>query len=144
MVVKLDDDHFTVDVSEVLEKMKNKCEKEKKNVLKNIGKIIMKSVRNNMKWRSGINKSDYVHMQDDIQSKVKTSKYGTMFVEVGGGKNTGYKWRFLNDGAIDQRGNVLVQATHFMEKSLNDSESNINKELDDYLRKVLSNDGNTN
>lgn len=141
MKINLNDGNITADVQNLLEKMKDVAEKEQKSVLKRIGDIIKKSVVKNMKFRSGISKSEYVHMQDDVQVSVKTSKYGKLFVQVAGGKKTGYKWRFLNDGAIDNRGNVLVQATHFMESAINDAESEISKEIDTLLEKVVNTDG---
>lgn len=141
MKINLSNGNITTDIQNLLEKMKDVAEKEQKSALKRIGDKIKKSVIKNMKFRSGISKSEYVHMQDDVQVNVKTSKYGKLFVQVAGGKKTGYKWRFLNDGAIDNKGNVLVQATHFMESAINDAESEISKEIDTLLEKVVNVDG---
>lgn len=141
MKINLSDGNITADVQNLLEKMKSVAEKEQKSVLKRLGDIIKKSAAKNMKFRSGISKSEYVHMQDDVQVSVKTSKYGKLFVQVAGGRKTGYKWRFLNDGAIDNKGNVLVQATHFMESAIKDGENEISKEIDTLLEKVVNADG---
>lgn len=141
MKINLDDNHLGLDVAEMLNAMKSVCEKEEKLFLNRIGEIIKKHVRNNMTWRSGIKKADYVHMQDDIKHVVKKDKNGKMYVRVQGGKKTGYKWRFLNDGAIDKKGNVLVQATHFLEKSVKGSQSEVDTEANKLVERIVNADG---
>ena len=140
MKINLDDNHLGLDVSEMLNAMKSVCEKEQKSFLKRTGEIISRAVRKNMTWRSGIKKAEYTHMQDDIQAVVKKDKNGRLYVRVQGGKKTGYKWRFLNDGAITKDGSVLVQATHFIEKSIQDSQSEVDLEADKLIERIV-NDG---
>lgn len=136
MRVKLDDNSLTSDISEILKDMQGICENEKKSFLNTCGDIIKKNVIRNLK-RSKNHKSDYIHMADDVQVKIKTSRSGEQFLSVGGGKKTGYKWRFLNDGAIDQNGNVLNEANHFMEISMEDSNNAIEQETNEFLEKVV-------
>lgn len=143
MKVTFEDASFTTSVEEVMKKMGDTCEKEKKNLLKRCGDVLVKAVVAAMKkcgMRSKINRKDYVHMMDDVQSKLKKSKSGDIFLSVSGGKNTGYKWRFLNDGAIDQRGNVTNAANHFMEMAIKDSEQALEEEIDKLLKKVVDSD----
>lgn len=141
MKINLDNNGLSADVDSMLNAMKNVCEKEQKSFLRNLGEIVTKSVKKNMVWRSGINKSDYVHMQDGIETVVKKDKYGKMYVRIQGGKGTGHKWRFLNDGAIDNKGNVLVEATHFVEKSITDSQSEVDAEADKLIERIVNSDG---
>lgn len=136
MKIEFQNINLTKDISEVLQEIQNTTEKEQKSFLKSCGDIIKSNVIRNMK-RSKNNKSDYVHMVDDVQVKIKKSKYGDTYMSVEGGSKTGYKWRFLNDGAIDQRGNVLNQADHFIEKSIEDSNSAIESEINKFLEKVV-------
>lgn len=141
MKVTFDDGNFQADITETLKKMAKLPEKEQKNFLKNCGQIIKNHVIKSMernKMRSKINRKDYIHMIDDIKVNIKKSKSGNQFASVGGGKNTGYKWRFLNDGAIDQRGNVLNEANHFMEEAIIDSEKEIESELNKMCEKVVN------
>lgn len=135
MRINLDNNSLTSDISDLLNDMQSVCDKQKRSFLKTCGDIIKKNVIRNMK-RSKNNKSDYVHMADDVQVKIKKSQNGEQFLVVSGGK-TGYKWRFLNDGAIDQNGNVLNEASHFMEKSIEDSNSAIEQEINNLLEKVV-------
>lgn len=136
MRVNLDNNNLTTDITEMLKDMQNITEKEHKSLLQSCGDIIKTNVIRNMK-RSKNNKSDYVHMADDVKVKVKKNKYGNMYMSVEGGKKTGYKWRFLNDGAIDQNGNVLNQADHFMEKSMEDSNNDVEQEINKFIEKVV-------
>lgn len=136
MRIELDNANLTTDIAEMLQEIQNVTVKEQKSFLQSCGDIIKSNVVRNMK-RSKNNKSDYIHMADDVQVKIKKSKYGDMYMSVEGGSKTGYKWRFLNDGAIDQRGNVLNQADHFVEKSIEDSNSAIEAEINKFLEKVV-------
>lgn len=141
MKINLDDANISTDTNEMLKAMKNICEKEERAFLKTVGEIISRAVRKNMTWRSGIKKADYTHMQDDIQAVVKKDRKGRLYVRVQGGKKTGHKWRFLNDGAINKEGTVLVQATHFIEKSINDSQQEVDVESDKLIERIVNTDG---
>lgn len=140
MKINLDDNNLGLDITEMMNVMKGVCEKEERAFLKRIGEIISSAVRKNMTWRSGIKEAEYAHMQDDVQAVVKKDKNGRLYVRVQGGKKTGYKWRFLNDGAITKDGTVLVHATHFIEKSIKDSQSEVDAEADKLIERIV-NDG---
>ena len=141
MRVTFDDGNFQTDITELLNRMTKLPEKEQKSFLKKCGEIIKKCVRRSMernKMRSKINRADYVHMMDDIKVQIKKSKIGNLFVRVGGGKATGYKWRFLNDGAIDQRGNILNDANHFMEQAINEASKEIEEEVTKLCERMVN------
>ena len=140
MQVTFDDGEFGVNVEEMLKQMENVCEKDKKSLLLKCGDILKTNVKKSMnkyKMRSEINKGDYVHMIDDVQSKIKKSKTGDTFLSVLGGKKTAYKWRLLNDGAIGQDGAIRNEANHFLEDAINNSQAELEKEIDEMLRKVV-------
>lgn len=141
MKINIDDANLATDIYEMLKAMQNVCGKEERSFLKRLGAIVSRAVRTNMTWRSGIKKAEYTHMQDDIQAVVKKDKNGRLYVRVQGGKKTGYKWRFLNDGAITKEGTVLVQATHFLEKSVKDSQSEVDSEADKLIERIVNTDG---
>lgn len=141
MYVNLDTNDLCTDTVEMIKRMRNLTAKKQRNFLMRIGRILKKHAVNNMTFRSGINRTDYKHMQDDVKISVKESKQGNLYVAVGGGKETGFKWRWLNDGAISNKGTVLVQATHFMEKAQKESEQEINDVIDKMLREVLEESG---
>lgn len=144
MKINFDDGNWGIEVQDMLKNMKNMCVKEERSFLKQLGEIVSKAVRKNMTWRSGIKKSDYTHMQDDVEYVVRKDKNGKLYVRIQGGKTTGYKWRFLNDGAISKEGAVLVQATHFLEKSINESQSEVDAEANKLIEKVVNSDGKRN
>lgn len=141
MKVNLNNNNLSIDLEYTLKRMEKACVNDQKYLLKSIGNIIKKNVLKNMKFRSGINASSYIHMRDDVKISVKKNRHDMLFVSVSGGKKTGYKWIFLNDGAIDGRGNVLVEATHFMEKSISDANTEIEKEIDSMIERIINQDG---
>lgn len=100
-------------------------------ILKKSGKAIKGNVRINLK-RSKINCPDYKHMVDDIQESTYKNKYGNKTTRVRGGKKTGRKWHLLNDGTYK------MDATHFMDKALMDSEEEINSIIDEELRGIFN------
>lgn len=100
-------------------------------ILKKSGKVIKGNVKKNLK-RSKINRSDYKHMVDDIQVSTYKNKYGDKTTRVRGGKKTGRKWHLLNDGTYK------MDATHFMDEALMQSEEEINSIVDEELRGIFN------
>lgn len=135
---------FTYEIEQMLSKMPKEIEKNEKTLLKKCGEIVQKNLkryltRSNRKNPKNYDKTTpYIHIIDDIKVTVKKSKYGHLFVKIAGGKKTGFKWRFLNDGAIDERGNILNVATHFMEHALEDSSNEINEEINKMMERVAN------
>lgn len=79
----------------------------------------------------------YVHIKDDVRFTVKRNKQGNLYVSVKGGKYTGYKWGFLNDGHIARDGKTFVPGTKFMERALQVSQGDISTALHDIMKKVV-------
>ncbi|WP_242996454.1 hypothetical protein [Lacrimispora amygdalina] len=79
----------------------------------------------------------YVHIKDDVKFTVKKNKQGDNYVSIKGGKYTGYKWGFLNDGHIARDGRTFIQGTKFMERSLQASQGDIDTALNDIMKKVV-------
>lgn len=81
--------------------------------------------------------SEYKHIIDDIKFVVKKSKEtGQYYVSVRGGKATGYKWLWVNDGHVTQSGD-FVQGTHFVDKAEEGSTEAVNKIVDRYIKEAL-------
>ncbi len=137
-----DDDAFQ-DINRMLLNIPASIQEEERRLLRNAGKVLKKNVRSTMR-RSNVEDAavkippknydgsrPYVHMQDDISYKVKKSKAtGGLYVSVGGGKMTGYKWHLVNDGTID------TNPTHFIEQAEARSEAEIEQLIDDMVRSV--------
>jgi len=114
------------------EKMGKSTEKLEGKALKKGCETIAKSVEENLK-RSTRNLPDYVHMQDDVKiSNAKKDKDGAIIRTVGGGKTTGTKWHLVNDGSYDKN-----NATHFMDKSIAETEAEVDNIFDDAIEQML-------
>lgn len=78
----------------------------------------------------------YVHMKDDVKSSVRKDKLGNYYVSVRGGKMTGYKWGPVSDGHIARDGTTFVPGNNFMGRAVNASEPEVDKLINDMLKKV--------
>lgn len=79
----------------------------------------------------------YTHLKDDVQSNVRKDKMGNFYVSVHGGKMTGYKWGSVSDGHIARDGITFVQGTNFISRAVSASEGDVDKLIDDMLKKVV-------
>lgn len=82
------------------------------------------------KNRSSKNQARYKHMADDVKITKRKDEFGERTVRVQGGKKTGTLWHLVNDGTY--RSN----ATHFMDKALQEAEPEIQAIIDAGLSKV--------
>lgn len=86
----------------------------------------------------------HVHLQDDVKYWVgKSKKTGNRYVSVYGGKDTGYKWGWVNDGHVFKRSRKdtsgkFIPGIHFLEKALARAESMIEDVIDEALEKVVN------
>lgn len=72
----------------------------------------------------------YVHAKDDVRYKVKKNKKtGQPYVSVGGGKWTGYKWQWLDDGWTRPDGR-FIRGLNFIQKAFNNSKDDIETVVD--------------
>ncbi|WP_312372044.1 hypothetical protein [Lachnoclostridium sp.] len=78
----------------------------------------------------------YKHMKDDVKFTVSRDRNGGLYAKIQGGKNTGYKWKFLNDGTV-RNGMIHTRATHFIDHSLSDSEHDIGSIVDRTISKSI-------
>lgn len=79
----------------------------------------------------------YVHMKDDVKTKLKKDKLGNRYVSVRGGKFTGYKWHMLDQGHIARDGVTFVPGNNFIGCALAASESDMDRIIDEMLKKVV-------
>lgn len=121
-----------------LEQVMNQIEKMGKDVNKferdatlEASKVIKDAVERNLP-RSDITKAGYIHMKDDIKiSSLKTDKDYNTFREIRGGKKTNYKWKWLEYGTSNMKGNL------FLTKSMRETQNDAIKILNDFIKKSL-------
>lgn len=137
------------DVTAYVASLQDKLEDEQvvKKCLKQIGKHIQKCVKQyaprptKHPSYSDAGKENYKHIVDDISYTVRKSQMnGQYYVSVRGGKWTGYKWLWVNDGHFSQKGN-WVKGTHFVDKAEAAADNGINEIVDEYLKEALEDNG---
>ena len=79
----------------------------------------------------------YVHMKDDVGTKLKRDKLGNRYVSIRGGKFTGYKWHMLDQGHIARDGITFVPGNNFIGRAMAASESDVDRIIDEMLKKVV-------
>lgn len=83
----------------------------------------------------------HIHLKDDVKYWVgKSKRTGNKYVSVFGGKDTGYKWGWVNDGFIHAKSKNHVPGIHFLEKALSRAEGMIESTIDDYLEDAVQKD----
>lgn len=135
-------------IDEMIRSLPKSMESEERKFLSKTGSAIKSNVvrylhRSGIESRLDIDPKNYdgsrpyVHIKDDVRFTVKRNKQGDLYVSVKGGKYTGYKWGFLNDGHIARDGKTFVPGTKFMERALQLSQGDINTTLNDIMKKVV-------
>ena len=79
----------------------------------------------------------YTHMKDDVKYTVKKDKFGNMYVSTKGGRHTGYKWAPVDAGHIARDVSTFIPGTNFVGKAVNASEGEVDKMINDLLKKVV-------
>jgi HK97 gp10 family phage protein len=75
--------------------------------------------------------ASHVHMKDDVvASVVEDKKYGGKMARIRGGRRTGTLWHLVNDGTYRS------QASHFIDKAMNDVDDMIDGLLDNAMKDV--------
>lgn len=122
-------------------------EKEQKKPLQRIGKVIEKNVKSELlivestdtgNWTNYEGSRPYKHMGDDVKVRTKSDSMGNSYVIVSGGKLTAFKWHIVNDGSYDSKTGRRIPATHFVEKAIKKSETDINRIVDGLLARVAN------
>lgn len=136
------------DISSLIGRIPKEIEVKEKQTLKEMAIVVRKKVENNLGYSDVEEKAKkikpknydgtrpYVHMKKDVKYSVNKSKSGELYAKIQGGKYTGYKWRFLNDGTV-KNGKRHTKATHFMDKSLEEASNEIDDIIDNLIKDVI-------
>ncbi len=144
MEVRFDYEECIFSIQQDIAKIPETMNKEKKVILNKAEKLIKATVIKKLSAMEssvspGTSNYDgtvpYVHMAKDVKSSVKTSKDGTVYVIIRGGKYTSYKWHMLENGTTH------TKATHFIEETLTETENEINGYIDEAIGKALADGG---
>jgi len=125
------------EIQEEIEKIPEKLETEKKEILRKSAKIIKANVIANLpksdlgETATNYDGTPYIHMKDDVKTSIRDDKAGNVYAVIRGGKYTGYKWHILENGSSN------TKAIHFVEKAMKDSEEPINTVIDEVISKVV-------
>jgi len=136
MGIKFDDNGAFKGFMSEINEMVGIVEGEKKKIIQKGAKIIKANVekvlpKSDLDERAtNYDGTPYKHMEDDVKITIKDDKIGNIAAIIHGGKYTAYKWHLLDSGASDR------EATHFIDKALKESDSDIGKLLDDTVRKI--------
>ena len=127
-----------------IEKMENSMRVGRDQCLKIIGMTVKANVEGSIprseytvRYLKKKGKVARVHMADDVEYKLKSSRAMGRYVSVGGGKSTGTLWHLVNDGHAAEDG-TYVPGTFFIEKSLSKSDEEINSIIDSFLEDIVS------
>jgi len=137
MKVDLDTHDMSYKVIEELVKTSRALDSQRGPILKKASKIITKRLEANLKrsdlgaGATNYDGTPYVHMKDDIRVSMKNDKEGNAYAVIHGGKYTGYKWHMLENGTSD------TDATHFIEKSMNESADEVYELVDKAIDKLM-------
>lgn len=142
MNVELNDEGWRK-IEDYVGNLQNKMNDENlRKVLRKIGTVTKKKVQQYAPEHStapsyaDFSEGEYKHIKDDIKFVVKKSSTGELYVSVRGGKTTGYKWLWVNDGHIAQDGSY-VPGTHFVDKAEATAEDDINRTIDAFMEDIL-------
>ncbi|WP_090554731.1 HK97-gp10 family putative phage morphogenesis protein [Natronincola ferrireducens] len=121
-------DSETIDV--FLEGIISSAEAVEENYLKRSAEVIKKNIKDQLNSiKTSTNRAGHKHMADDVQANVVRDKYGYKVARIKGGKRTGTKWHLVNDGTYRS------DATHFMDKAIAQSESEVNKIFEEEMNR---------
>ena len=132
MKVNFETDELMSYVQNEIISLPQELTEKRKDILRKSAKILKKNVENELE-RSTIDKPGYVHMKEDVKISIKDNEQGDMAAVIHGGKKTGYKWHMLANGTSN------MQATHFDEKAMKESEAEIDGVVYAALAKVGNN-----
>jgi HK97 gp10 family phage protein len=124
-------------IQEDILNMSKVLENERKTIITKGAKVIKSAVINNL-HRSDLGPTatnydgtPYIHMKDDVKTQIKDDKTGNTYAIIKGGRYTGYKWHMLNNGTSK------TKATHFVDKTLEQTENEINQIIDEAITKAV-------
>lgn len=88
----------------------------------------------------------HIHLKDDVKYWAgKSKKTGNRYVSVYGGKDTGYKWGWVNDGHVFKKSRKQttgdwISGIHFLEKAMARAQGMIESTIDEYLEEAVRKD----
>ena len=144
----MDYEEGVAEIDEMLKNLPVQIQDQEKVVLRKVGNAIKKNVLRYMRTSDVEQRAKevspsnydgsrpYVHIKDDVKSSVRKDKLGNYYVSVRGGKMTGYKWGPVSDGHIARDGTTFVPGNNFMGRAVNASEPEVDKLINDMLKKV--------
>jgi HK97 gp10 family phage protein len=142
MKVNLDYKECTYSIEQQIAKIPEGMEREKKSILNKSAKLLKKTIEESFKNMEsdvspGTTNYDgslpYLHMADDVKTSIKDDKAGNVYAIIRGGKYTGYKWHMLENGTSSPD----RPATHFIDKALKQTESEINSYIDEAIGRAV-------
>lgn len=138
------------EIDKMLNALPKELENQERKVLSMIGSTLKKKVRkyiydSNIESRAKKvqpknydGSRPYIHVKDDIIYTVRKDKNKNLYVSIRGGKMTGYKWHMINDGHISRDTKTYVHGSHFMEKAIADAQGEIERHINDMVKKVIT------
>lgn len=138
MRVQIDYKDALFEINQQIANMQNVLEADKKKILTKGAKVIKASVEKYLpksdpsEFTSNYDGSlPYIHMKDDVKTSIKTDSNGNIYANIRGGKYTGWRWHLLNNGTSK------MKATHFIDKALEETSSEIESLVDEAIRKAV-------
>lgn len=131
------------EIQEEIARIPKSIQGNSKKYMQNAAKILKKNVEANLPKSdldaeaTNYDGTPYVHMKDDVKTSVKDDNAGSVYAIIRGGKYTGYKWHLVNNGHVDKSENI-VKGTHFVDKALEQSESDIDTMVDKLIQEALN------
>lgn len=126
------------DISTLITKMHDAPAKEERAALRRIGDAVKHNVEVTVRRSNKVyTKPGYGHIADDVTYVIRKSKADrNLYVSISGGKNTGWKWHFVNNGHVATNGRY-VAGSRFADIATVKSEAEISKIVDDMCNKIV-------
>lgn len=143
MKAELNFNNCFFEISEMIGKIPNNIAINEEDALDKMAVVVKRNVESRLN-RSSLDddaknydgSKPYKHMKDDVKYSVSRDRSDGLYAKIQGGKKTGYKWKFLNDGTV-KNGKIHTRATHFMDFALKDSEHDIEIIINNTINKSM-------
>lgn len=111
--------------------------------LEEAGEVLRKAVQDNLPFSKKKNSSGRPHMRDDVKLEIKAFEKAGGYVKVKGGPKTKGLWGMINDGHVTPNGRMAKgEAFHFLDRALEQSESEIQTIIDSTLAEIMNGEDN--
>ena len=148
MDVKFDYEQGIFEIDQMLAQVPKGLESQERPLLRKLGTIVKGKIKkylhsSDIEARSKeIPPSNYdgsrpyEHARDDVTADVRKDKNGMLYASRRGGKMTGNKLNKINDGHFARDGHTWVPGNQFMDKAMRDAQGEVEKAIDDMVKKV--------